>query len=200
MEERERIAMDLHDTVIQRLFATGMSLQATERMVEKPAVAERIQAAVDDLDATIGQVRSSIFALSSASRSDATSVRTRVLEVVGEMAEALRSEPRVQFVGPVDTTVPRELAAELPVILREMLSNVARHAHARRVDVLVGVDGAEVVVQVVDDGTGIAAGSAGAGQGLANLSSRAARSSGSFEVEARPDGGTSATWRVPLVR
>jgi signal transduction histidine kinase len=200
LEDRERIAMDLHDTVIQRLFATGMSLQATERVTEQADVAHRIQTAVEDLDATIGQIRSSIFALSAASRARAPGLRARLLDIVGEMSPALASDPRVQFAGPVDTTVPEEMADELVVILRELLSNVARHAQAKRVDVLVRVDGRQVILRVVDDGAGLGPAVARSGNGLRNLEARAARAGGSFALTGVPDGGTRAEWRAPLPR
>jgi signal transduction histidine kinase len=200
LEDRERIAMDLHDTVIQRLFAMGMSLQATERITEQTDVAHRIQTAIEDLDATIGQIRSSIFALSAASRARTPGLRARLLDVVGELSTALASEPRVQFTGPVDTVVPEEMADELVVILRELLSNVARHAHAKRVDVLVRVDGQEVILRVVDDGVGVGPEAPGSGNGLRNLEARAARAGGSFALSHAPDGGTRAEWRAPLPR
>jgi signal transduction histidine kinase len=198
LEDRERIAMDLHDTVIQRLFATGMSLQATERMVEHHSVASRIQTAVEDLDETIRQVRTAIFALSAASRAG-SGVRTRVLEVVNELASALASDPVLQFAGPVDAAIPDELADSVVAVVREALSNVARHARAKRVDVRVAVVGDDVVVRVSDDGIGLQAG-AGGGNGLANLTARAVAAGGEFLVGPRPGGGTVAEWRALLIR
>jgi signal transduction histidine kinase len=200
LEDRERIAMDLHDTVIQRLFAMGMTLQATERVTQQPDVAHRIQTAIEDLDATIGQIRSSIFALSAASRARTPGLRTRLLDVVSEMSAALASDPRVQFAGPVDTVGPEDMADELVVILRELLSNVARHAHAKRVDILVSVDGREVMVRVDDDGVGVEPDVARSGNGRRNLEARAARAGGSFALSPVPDGGTRAEGRVPLPR
>jgi signal transduction histidine kinase len=201
LEDRERIAMDLHDTVIQRLFATGMSLQATERTTDQPEVAARIQQAVEDLDATISQIRSSIFALSAAARGRTSGVRARLLDVVSEMSPALASDPRLQFAGPVDTTISTELADELVVVLRELLANVARHAQAKRVDVLVRVDGTDAIVRVVDDGIGVgSAASKTRGHGLENLASRASRAGGAFEIAPTADGGTRAEWRAPLPR
>jgi signal transduction histidine kinase len=199
LEDRERIAMDLHDTVIQRLFATGMSLQATERTTDQPEVAARIHQAVEDLDATISQIRSSIFALSAAARGRTSGVRARLLDVVSEMSPALASDPRLQFAGPVDTTISTELADELVVVLRELLANVARHAQAKRVDVLVRVDGTAAIVRVVDDGIGVgSAASKTCGHGLENLASRASRAGGAFEIGPTADGGTRAEWRAPL--
>jgi len=198
LEDRERIAMDLHDTVIQQIFATGMSLQATSRMTEKPEVAARIQTAIDDLDATIRQIRSSIFALS-APRSAEPSVRARLLEVIKEAAKALPAEPQVQFVGPVDTVVGGQVADELVVSLRELLSNVARHAHANHIVVDVTVDDACIALTVEDDGVGLPAVIGGAGRGLGNLATRARRLGGSFETRPGVVSGIVAVWSVPLV-
>jgi signal transduction histidine kinase len=200
LEDRERIAMDLHDTVIQRLFATGMSLQATERLTNQPEVAARMQQAVEDLDTTIGQIRSSIFALSAAARSRPGGVRARVLEVVAEVTPALPFEPSVQFVGPVETAIVDDLAGEVEAVVRELLSNVARHASARRVDVLLRVDSREVTVRVVDDGVGMEPGRSSGGRGLENLGARAARAGGTFEIARMADGGTRAEWRAQLPR
>ncbi len=198
LEDRERIAMDLHDTVIQQIFATGMSLQATSRLADQPDVAQRIQNAVEDLDATIRQIRSSIFALSAA-RSAGPSLRARVLEVITDAAKALPAEPHVQFAGPVDTLVGGQLADELIVSLRELLSNVARHAQASAIAVDVAVDDVCVTLTVADDGVGLPAATGGGGRGLGNLATRARRLRGSFEIGPRAHAGTVAVWRVPLV-
>jgi two-component system, NarL family, sensor histidine kinase DevS len=198
LEDRERIAMDLHDTVIQQIFATGMALQATARLADQPEVARRIQSAVEDLDATIRQIRSAIFALSAAARSAAPSVRARVIEVIGEAATALSSEPRVQFAGPVDTAVTQPVAEELLVSLREMLSNVARHARACKVEVNVTVAECCVALEVSDDGVGLPAVTTGHGRGLENLAARAQRLDGVFHIGPGEDAGTVAVWRVPL--
>jgi signal transduction histidine kinase len=197
LQERERIAMDLHDTVIQQLFATGMSLQATSRLTSAPDVAVRIQSAVDDLDDTIRQIRSSIFALSAAAQSATSSLRGRVLEVIADAARALPSEPVVQFAGPVDTTVTDKVSEDLLVSLREALSNVARHAQATRIDVHVGVENGQVTLRVTDNGVGMPPTGARQGRGLNNLATRARRSGGTFEIGPGPEGGTVVVWRVP---
>jgi signal transduction histidine kinase len=199
LEDRERIAMDLHDTVIQQIFATGMALQATARRAEDASVTARIDRAVEDLDATIRQIRSAIFALSAVGRSTKASLRASILEVVLDAGKALASEPLVEFAGPVDTAVPDAIGKELLAALREMLSNVARHAIASRVDVRVAVEEGGVSVRVVDDGVGPPQdGARAGGHGLANLTSRAHRLGGTFELVAGPTGGAVATWRVPL--
>jgi signal transduction histidine kinase len=198
LQDRERIAMDLHDTVIQQLFAIGLSLEATSRRVEDEEVQRRIHLAVEDLDGTIKRIRSTIFSLGEGAHGQAEGLRQRVMTLVDEMEASLPARPSVEFEGPVDTRVPREEADEVISVLRELLSNVARHAHASTVMVSVAV-GPELVVRVDDDGVGppgpdaLAAG----GLGLGNLSRRAARRSGTFSLEPRPGGGTTAEWTVP---
>jgi signal transduction histidine kinase len=199
LEDRERIAMDLHDTVIQQLFATGMSLQATARLAGDREVQLRIQQSVDDLDVTIRQIRSSIFALGAGSRSPTSDVRARALAVVGELRDALDFEPRLGFTGAIETLLTPSLAEELLVSLREMLSNVARHAHATDTAIDIVVDGHQVVVRVADNGVGPPADSAvGHGNGLPNLQKRARRLGGFFTMAPADDGGTIVEWGVPL--
>jgi len=200
LEDRERIARDLHDTVIQRLFATGLSLQGAARLAQTPVVADRILNAVDDLDETVKHIRSAIFGLESTRRTT-VGLRTRVLDLAAEAAGPLGFEPRVLFAGPVDTAVVDDVADDLVAVVREALSNVARHARATRVDVEVEVDGGEVTARVRDDGVGLVEPSAGAGggNGLRNLQARAARSGGRVQVGTGPAGrGTELVWRVPL--
>ena len=172
VEDRERIARDLHDTVIQRLFATGMSLQSTVRLVSPDrTAADRIEQAVDDLDLTIKEIRTAIFGLERAHTS-ADGLRRRILGLVHESVGALGFEPRVRFDGPVDTAVSERMAEELVATLRESLSNVARHAHASRVDVEV-VAGAEVSLRVADDGVGPPSENSPMGHGIGNMAARA---------------------------
>jgi signal transduction histidine kinase len=198
VEDRERIARDLHDTVIQRLFATGLSLQGSTRLVrtEPDAAVARIEAAVDDLDVTVKYIRSAIFGLE-ASRAAAGGLRDRVLALTRDAAGALGFEPRVLFDGPIDTGVSDEVGAELLATLREALSNVARHAGASRAEVEVVV-GNEVVLRVVDDGIGPPDEDAPRGHGLKNMAARAAERGGQFELRHGPPSGTILEWRVPL--
>ena len=198
--DRERIARDLHDHVIQRLFAVGMSLQAASHTVADPAALARLQHAVDELDATIRQVRSTIFSLEQQARGDtssSTSTRARVLQVVSQSAEALGFQPRLQFDGPIDAAVPEALVADLLAVVREALANTAKHAAANSVEVALSARD-ELVVEVTDDGTGI--GTPTRASGLANLRARAERHGGSLEVTDRSEGGTRLRWRVPLAR
>ncbi|NLV56427.1 MAG: GAF domain-containing sensor histidine kinase [Acidimicrobiales bacterium] len=196
LEDRERIARDLHDTVIQRIFATGLALQGAARLAERPEVAERIDAAVDDLDVTVRHIRSAIFGLE-ASRAESGGLRRAVLGLVAEAAGPLGFEPRVLIDGPVDAAVTDATATDLLAALREALTNVARHATATRVDVEVVADDARVVLRVIDDGIGPPAPDAPRGKGLHNLASRAQRRGGRFALAAGPDGGTVAEWSVP---
>ena len=195
LEDRERIARDLHDTVIQRLFATGLRLQGAARLAQRPEVADRIIQAVDDLDLTVKHIRTAIFGLE-ASRRASGGLRQRVLSLASEAAGALGFDPHVLFDGTVDT-LDEEVAAELLAVLREALTNVARHAGATRADVEITVD-AEVVLRVVDDGKGRPEEHRAGGHGLANLAARASRLGGSVTVAAGAAGsGTVVDWRVP---
>ncbi|MFF7248547.1 GAF domain-containing protein [Embleya sp. NPDC008237] len=196
-EDRDRIARDLHDLVIQRLFATGMMLQGAARLARVPAATVRINQAVDELDATIREVRSTIFALQNSPREEPVGVRGRVLREVSVSAATLGFEPTVTFAGPVDSTVPDEIAEQLLAALREALSNVSRHAHASRVEVNLAVAGGTVDLTVTDDGVGIPPG--GRRSGLANLAGRATELGGRAEFGPGPQGrGAAVTWSVPL--
>ena len=195
-EDRERIARELHDTVIQRLFATGLALQATVRLVERPEVVERLQSMVEDLDVTVRHIRSAIFELHTA-RLPGSSVRQAVLALCAESSRSLGFEPMVHFDGPIDSLVDEQLADHVLSVLQEILSNVTRHAAATKVEVsLVTADG-QLIVSVVDDGRGIAQGVTG-GRGLENLRARANRLGGDVEWGPGADGGTDVRWRVPL--
>jgi signal transduction histidine kinase len=196
-EDRERIARDLHDTVIQRLFATGMSLQSTLGLLrtEPATVADRIARAVDDLDLTIKDIRMAIFGLE---RHDASpeGLRNRVLAVVREAASSLGFEPRLVFDGPIDHLVPPTVGDAVVTTLREALSNVARHAQASSVHVDIVVANGEALLRVRDDGVGPKPATDAAGHGLRNMERRAADLGGSLELRATP--GLMVEWRVPL--
>jgi signal transduction histidine kinase len=198
LEDRDRIAMDLHDTVIQQLFAIGLSLQGTARMIRDPEAAERLQLAVDDLDVTIKRIRSTIFALGAAVRSPTTGVRDDVLAVIAEASRWLDTEPHVHFDGPLATALSDEESTELVAALREMLTNVSRHAGAKAVEVTLVATDDDVTLSVEDDGVGPPPeGTPTGGRGLVNLETRAVRLGGTFELRPRDGGGSTATWRVP---
>ncbi|MET9009485.1 sensor histidine kinase [Streptomyces olivaceoviridis] len=197
LEDRDRIARDLHDLAIQRLFATGMTLQSAGRFIEHPEAAERVLRAVDDLDETIKIIRSTIFGLRTrAGAGSGGGLRARVVRTVGEAAPVLGLTPSVRMEGLVDTDVPPEIADHVMAVLSEALTNIARHARADRAQVVLTTDGREVCLTVSDNGVGIAPD--GRRSGLRNMAERAAKLGGRLEL-ARPDGGgTTLSWRVPL--
>ena len=194
VEDRERIARDLHDVVIQKLFAAGMTVQGVAARSSDAEQSGRLHRAVDDLDDTIREIRSVIFSLQS-DAGDQSGLRADVLRVVDDEREALGFEPRIRFDGPVDAT-SNTVAAELIPALREALSNVARHAGATAVEVDVQHRDGTITLRVVDDGIGLATQSSG-GSGLRNLAQRATKLGGRCEVTAATDGGTVLEWRVP---
>ena len=199
-EDRDRIARDLHDLVIQRLFATGMMLQGTTRIDDVPdAVTDRVSRAVDELDETIKEIRQTIFALHEPVDGPTSSARGRVLREISQSAALLGFEPAVRFAGPVDSMLTTEAADHLIAALREALANAAKHADARRVEVVVQIDRGDVVLVVTDDGVGIDTEGPGRRSGVANISARAQDLGGSCRLERVSDtGGTRLTWCVPL--
>ena len=197
LEDRERIGRDLHDNVIQRLFATGLGLQAlARRLDDRPEVLARVEESVDALDETIREIRSTIFQLQTGDAVGA-GLRRRLLALAGELEPTLGFAPRVSFVGPVDTAVTPTVADHVPPVLREALTNVAKHAGASRVEVTVAVSSGALVLDVADDGGGPGEGT-GSGLGLVNLRQRAERLGGTSEMGPSKLGGTQLTWRVPL--
>jgi PAS domain S-box-containing protein len=193
--EQERIARDLHDTVIQRLFALGMRLQAAERLADT-AVAERIRGAVDAIDEVIREIRETIFDLNRPD-SSGPNLREVLRGVAAESSEQLGFAPRFAFRGPVEAAVSDELAQHLVMVLREALSNVARHAEASNVDVvLIAADGL-VTLSVADDGIGMPEGLS-AGHGMENMRTRARQLGGEFVVSGRRPSGALLRWQVPI--
>ncbi len=196
LQDRDRIARDLHDLAIQRLFATGMTLQSAGRFIEHPEASERVMRAVDDLDETIKIIRSTIFGLRSHETDGGSGLRSRVVRAVGETAPLLGFAPSLRMEGLLDTQVPKEIAGHVIAVLSEALTNVARHAHAGRTDVVLETDGREVRLSVTDDGVGIPPG--GRRSGLRNMAERAEQLDGTLEVTAPAGGGTSLVWCVPV--
>jgi signal transduction histidine kinase len=195
LSDRDRIARDLHDLVIQRLYATGMSLQGAMPLLTRPEAADRVSSAVDALDETIREIRSAIFSLQSRGEPSKQGLRAQVLEVVDQMTAALGFAPSLRLVGPLDEAVPAGAGTQMLSALREALSNAARHASARRVDVAVEV-GSELILRVHDDGTGM--GQTVRRSGLANMAERAADLGGKLTIGPAGDGGTQLDWRVPV--
>lgn len=191
--DRERIARDLHDVVIQRLFATGLQLQSTA-LVAPADVAARIDQAVEALDATIKDIRGTIFELQH--DDGEPSLRADLRRLAREYAPLLKFDPVVHTVGPVDSALPREVREQVPPVLREALSNLARHAAADHAEITVEVDDRELRITVVDNGVGI--GPEAAESGLRNARRRASALGGALELTPRRPRGTSFVWRVPL--
>ena len=194
-EDRDRIARDLHDLVIQRLFATGMSLQGATALMRDPESARRVQQAVDSLDETIRDIRSAIFSLQSRGEDEPLGVRGRILAVVEQMTASLGFTPALRMAGAIDTQVPDEIAEQMLPALREALANVAKHANASRADVAVEA-GPDLVLTVRDNGVGLR--DTGRRSGLTNLAERAGELGGTLRTGAGPNGGTELEWRVPL--
>ena len=197
-EDRERIARDLHDTVIQRLFAVGLGLQGAARLTSDPALVARLESAVDELDTTVREIRSTIFELH-APRLPGRSARQATIVLIAEAARTLGFEPTVHFDGPVDAAVDDELAEHLLAVEREALANVAKHAAASAVDVTITARDGVVTLLVEDDGAGPSQFEPG-GRGLENMKSRAQQLGGKFVFEARPGGGSVLRWSAASQR
>ena len=198
LRDRERIARDLHDKIIQRLFAAGMALQAASRLPTDQVVA-RVENTVDELDAIVNEIRATIFDLE-IRPDDRPAMMAAVLAVVAEMTRHADLETSVRFQADVEHKLSPEIADATLAALRESLANTARHANARRVDVSMACDGDQLVLRVEDDGRGVEAADAprpGHGRGLRNLEARARDWGGSCRVTSGPTGGTVLEWRVP---
>lgn len=194
-EEHERIARDLHDTVIQELFAIGMSLQAVHSEAQPERVAGRIERAVDSLDETIRQIRSTIFELNAGAQAGTLSRDLR--QLVESLALSLGFEPAMTLIGPVDHALPPAVAAHVLPTVREGLTNIARHARATRAEVLVQLDDDLLRVEVRDDGVGLPE-DPERSSGLGNLARRAAELGGTMQVRRNGASGTVLEWSVPV--
>jgi signal transduction histidine kinase len=200
-EDRERIARDLHDLVIQRLYATGMSLEGTMPMITRPEAASRITNAVDAMDETIKDIRATIFALQDRNTASGPDLRVEIVGLVEEMAPVLGFAPSLRLGAGLAGEIQPEAAEQALAALREGMSNAARHAAATRIDVTVDVDAdGMLAVQVIDNGAGIPAG--GRRSGLRNLAARAEKLGGELQLSPADPGasppGTRLEWRVPL--
>jgi signal transduction histidine kinase len=194
LEDRDRIARDMHDHVIQRLFATGLSLQSTSRLAEHPNVSARLDEAVDNLDAAIKDIRQTIFALH---RTKPTrELRDEITDLVRGSTQTLGFVPDLTIEGSLDS-LSAELEADLVAVVREGLANVVRHAGASSVSVRITHD-ATIQVEVLDDGVGISP--SAVQSGLANLRQRAQSHGGSLQLLARTPRGTALLWEALLER
>ncbi len=196
-EDHERIARDLHDTVIQELFALGMTLQATLGRITDDEVARRIDGSVVTLDKVIRSIRGLIFDIGDTRHQAASSLRAKLVEIAASLTPSLGFEPTVSFRGPIDTAIPEAIHDHLAAVVREGLANVARHADATAASVSVAIADHQVTVRVSDDGGGIPS-SFGRRSGLANLLDRAVSVGGICEVTGDTEGGTLLRWAAPL--
>jgi signal transduction histidine kinase len=195
ISDRERIARDLHDVVIQRLFATGLQLQGISMLAGGSEVAERLEQAVDALDLTIKDIRGTIFELQ---HRQGASLRQEIRTLVRDYVPVLGFAPTVRTLGPVDSAVPQDISAHLIAVLREAVSNVARHALADRAEVELEVTDHELVLTVSDDGSGMPPDRAESG--LRNVRRRATELGGTMHLRPNQPRGTVLVWRVPLTR
>ncbi len=197
--DRDRIARDLHDSVIQRIYAVGLGLNSVVRRLEDATLAHRMNRYINDLDATIAEIRTTIFSLHHEADIDLSGHRDGVLAVVADVSAALGFDPQVILAGPIDSAIPVYLNDDVLAVVRESLTNVARHAEATEATVLVEVDSASKTlrVQVDDDGVGIP-GTVIPGHGLRNTKARAVAAGGHAGISRRAQGGSTFTWVVPL--
>lgn len=194
LADRDRIARDLHDLVIQRLFAAGLTLQGALRIEDHVALGERMKSVINELDQTIAEIRTTIFALHQLP-TEGGGLRAQLYDVARAAAERLGFAPGLRFSGPMEAAVPPEIALHAVAVVREALSNVARHARATTAEITVEA-GTELVVTVRDNGRGM--GQTSRRSGLQNLRERAELWGGALSVDAPPAGGTEVRWRVPL--
>ncbi|MFI5806726.1 GAF domain-containing protein [Streptomyces sp. NPDC051561] len=199
LQDRDRIARDLHDLAIQRLFAAGMTLQSTQRFMEHPEGSKRLTRTVDDLDDTIRIIRSTIFGLRThgGGGRESEGLRARVSAVTGAPAASLGFQPALRIEGLVETDVPGDMADHVVAVLGEALSNVVRHSGAQAVDVRLQCAGGDLTLTVTDDGCGVP--DDVARSGLRNIEERAVTLGGTLALGERPaGGGTRLVWRVPV--
>ena len=203
LEDRDRIARDLHDHVIQRLFAAGLTVQSVAAGLRGDDLAERLERVVSGIDETIRQIRTSIFELRGHLGPETGTVRTRLLAVLAEVTPLLCFEPRLRFSGPIDSVVPEPVVDDLVAVTREALTNVARHARAVHAEVALTASVTEVVLEVLDDGVGM--GDADRRSGLANLRQRAEQHGGTLVLTPATSDqppstrkGTHLRWTIPL--
>lgn len=194
VSDRDRIARYLHDQVIQRLFAVGLSLQGTLQRARTPDVHTRLSASIEDIQAIVQEIRDTIFELQSGPETD-TELRKYLQTVVTDMTRNAGLRSTVQYAGPV-TVIPPDMVEDVEAVLRETVSNVVRHAEATAVAVHLTVRD-NVTVEVTDNGAGIPA-DLPRRSGLANLAARAQRSGGTFDIAPGPAGGSVARWTAPL--
>ncbi|HEX2904837.1 MAG TPA: GAF domain-containing protein [Jatrophihabitans sp.] len=202
LEDRDRIARDLHDHVIQRLFAAGLTVESIASRLPAGQQSERLAGVVTDIDETIRQIRTSIFQLRGSLIASPAGLRSRLLQVVGTAADTLGFQPQVTFTGPVDLATDEDQLEHAEAVLREALSNVARHAHAGQVEVAVATVDGQLSIEVCDNGDGMTESTRRSG--LDNLRQRAEQLGGVFDITSpwpssqHQHGGTRLQWTIPL--
>jgi signal transduction histidine kinase len=192
--ERDRLASDLHDLTIQRIFGLGLALNSTVK--RNPDMATELDPLVDETDSIIRELRNVIFALGASE--DAAGLRAGVIEIVRDSARSFGFLPELDLRGPLDTAIPADVATDLLAVLREALSNAARHAHASSIRVLLTYADDTVNLVVADDGKGIDE-NAAPGGGTVTMRGRAARRNGNSTMRRGPSGGTVVHWWVPII-
>ncbi len=198
LEDHGRIARDLHDHVIQRLFGAGLGLQAIAGSVHDAHTRRGILEQVDALDGAIAEIRTAIFALTNEPGTDAPSVRHRMIDLLAEMSSLFDQSPRVTFAGPVDLMVPATMVEDLVAVVREGLTNVAKHANAQETAVSIAVDRGTLTIVIEDDGDGVTPGIEDGKNGTKNLSHRAELRGGNCVLGAHEPKGTTLKWTVPI--
>lgn len=192
--DRDRIAKDLHDLVIQRLFAAGLSIQSLRRYTDNAVAHERIAAATSELDATIRELRATIYSLQDGQGGQEL-LAGRVLRTIQEGARNAGFTPKVQLIGPVDDAVTDDIASRLLPVLSEGLSNAIRHSGAKNISVCLMAGQGQVELVITDDGCGFE--NPTRISGLANMEQRAASLGGSCTIDSTPGRGTRLIWTAP---
>lgn len=195
--ERERIGRDLHDVILQRLYGTGLTVQAIAASTDQ-ATSDRLDAIIDDVDRIIAEVRTIVFTLGAHGQQG--TLGQELADIVAQSSRVLGFSPALRLEGPVESVLAPEVQTELLASIREALGNVARHSGARSVEVTIEVAGDQVVLAVRDDGVGPPAANTTVGNGLRNLQARAELFGGTSALEAAPRGGAVLVWSVPYRR
>ncbi|MCQ9165540.1 GAF domain-containing protein [Arthrobacter sp. STN4] len=193
--DRDRIARDLHDVVIQRLFAVGLNVQSLARFIPGQEALARLRAITGELDATIKELRDTIYALRE-NDSKTELLSSQILATVRKVSKSLSFAPRIVLSGPVDSRVPPDVAGQVLAVVSEGVSNAVRHAQAGEIEIVVTAGDGAMSITVTDDGRGI--GTPGGGNGLANMEARALNLNGAFQVGSAGQRGTRFFWSVPL--
>ncbi len=192
-DERARIGRDLHDTVIQRLFVVGLSLQRLQASELPTDALDRIEQAIEDLDDTIREIRSTIFAITAQGSDEPGSIRRDLIALAEEIDGRLGTSVSVSFKGPIDAAVRGDIAQSIRSAARESLTNVVRHARASRAEVMLSVEADRIELRVIDDGIGVTH-DRGAGNGIRNLEARAVDHGGGCTISSLAAGGTEVVW------